>query len=170
MRNAVRAQKERVARKAPKGHREHDASLFDLGVTLLHSSTMFDNPGDLGEAVAVPESVKRRPDASVDRAAVLSALGTARLVRFLRDKRRSRTELDTALEEHQEALEALRPEEPNALTYLSDLGLFSCGSTSRALIADRLRGCRRARLPHPCGPFRPRLQSAWLPGGATYEQ
>ena len=76
MRKAVRAQKERTM-KAPRGHPEHGASMFDLGVTLLHSGTMFRNLADLGEAVAVLESVKKRPDPSADRAAVLSAIGSA---------------------------------------------------------------------------------------------
>ena len=52
--------------------------MFDLGVTLLHSGIMFDKPGDLDEAIAVLEAVKRRPDSSANRAAILPALGNAR--------------------------------------------------------------------------------------------
>lgn len=121
MRDAVRVQKERI-RKAPKGHPEHGVSMFDLGVTLLHSGSMSDNLTDLSEAVAVLESVRKRPDPSTSRAAVLSALGNARLERFLRVTRRPRAELDTALEEHKEAMKALEPDDPEGLTYLSDFG------------------------------------------------
>lgn len=121
MRKAVRVQKERT-KKAPRGHPEHGASMFDLGVTLLHSGTMFRNLADLGQAVAVLESARKQLDPSSDRAAILSALGNARLERFLRDKKRDQAELDTALQEHREAMEALKPTEPNALIYLSDFG------------------------------------------------
>ena len=76
MRKAVRAQKERTM-EAPKAHPAHGASIFDLGVHLRHSGTMFRNLADLGEAVAVLESVKKRPDPSAGRAAVLSAIGSA---------------------------------------------------------------------------------------------
>ena len=57
---------------------EHSACMFDLGVTLLHSGIMFDKPGDLDEAIAVLEAVKRGPDSSANRAAILPALGNAR--------------------------------------------------------------------------------------------
>ena len=121
MRKAVRAQKELV-KKAPRGHPAHGASMFGLGVTLLHSGAMFDSVADLHEAVAVLEAGKRRPDPSVDRAAILSALGNARLERFLRVTRRDLAELDAALEEHREAMDAPEPKELNALIYLSDFG------------------------------------------------
>lgn len=121
MAKAVRVQKERI-RRAPKGHLEHEVSMFDLGVTLLHSGSMFDNLADLSEAVAVLESVRRRPGFLTSRAAVLSALGNARLERFLSVTRRPRTELDIALEEHKEAMEALELDDPEGLTYLSDFG------------------------------------------------
>ena len=73
MREAIRVQKKR-RRLAPRGHPQHAASMFDLGVTLLYSGIMFGNLGDLSSAIAVLESVKKRLDPSVDRAAVLSAL------------------------------------------------------------------------------------------------
>lgn len=121
MREAVRVQKERKTL-APKGHPEHGACMFDLGVTLLHSGTMSGNLADLGEAVTVLEAVKRRPDPSVDRAAVLSALGNARLDRFLRVTRRDQAELDAALEDHRQAMAAVKPGDPNAPIFLSDFG------------------------------------------------
>lgn len=121
MREAVRVQKER-SRMAPRSHPEHGASMFDLGVTLLHSGTMFGNLGDLSSAVAVLESAKKRPDPSVDRAAVLSALGNARLARYLSVARRNQAELDAALDEHRQAMEAAKAQDPNALIMLSDFG------------------------------------------------
>jgi len=119
MREAVRVQK---ARKnlAPKGHPERGACMFDLGVTLLHSGAMSGNLGDLDEAVAVLAAANRRPDSSVDRAAVLSALGNARLNRYLSVTRRNHAELAAALEEHKQAMEAVKPGEPNTLVFMSD--------------------------------------------------
>ena len=96
--------------------------MFDLGVTLLHSGIMFGDLGDLSSAIAVLESVKKRPDPSVDRAAVLSALGNARLSRYLSVTRGKQAELDAALEEHRQAMEAAEPQGPNALTIMSDFG------------------------------------------------
>lgn len=136
MRRAVQVQKDR-AKQAPRGHPERGVSMFDLGVTLLHSGSMFGDVADLSEAVAVLESVKKRPDSSVERAAVLSALGNARLERFLRVTRRDLAELDAALEEHQEAISALRPEDPNVLTYLSDFGAALMRAHEQTGNADR---------------------------------
>jgi tetratricopeptide (TPR) repeat protein len=121
MRDAVRAERARKTL-APRGHPEHGACMFDLGVTLLHSGTIFDKPGDLDEAVAVLEAVERRPDSSTDLAAVLSALGNARLNRFLNVTRRDIVELDAALKEHRQAMEAMKSGDPNTLIFISDFG------------------------------------------------
>jgi tetratricopeptide (TPR) repeat protein len=122
MRHAVLVQKERQ-KAARKGHDQHGACMLDLGVTLIHCSVMADSPRELDEAVAVLAAVKRRPDASVDRAAVLSALGNARLNRFLHVTRRDPADLAAALEEHAAAVEAMTPGDANSATYLSDLGV-----------------------------------------------
>ena len=121
MRKAVRVLKERE-KMTPRGHPERGACMFDLGVTLLHSGAMFGSPADLAGAVAVLEAVKKRPGPSVDRAAVLSALGNARLNRYLSVTGRDQAELDAALEEHRQAREAVKPGDPNALIFLSDFG------------------------------------------------
>ena len=121
MREAVRMWEER-RRLAPRGHPQHLASMFDLGVALLHSGIMFGDLGDLSSATAVLESVKKRLDPSVDRAAVLSALGNARLSRYLSVTRGKQAELDAALEEHRQAMAAAEPQGPNALTIMSDFG------------------------------------------------
>jgi tetratricopeptide (TPR) repeat protein len=87
--------------------------LYDLGMTLLHSGTTFDRPGDLTEAVEVLKAAKRRPDSSVHPAAVLSALGNARLARIKRVKRQDKKkELDAALEAHRLAADAAETAEP----------------------------------------------------------
>lgn len=147
MRAAVRVQKER-SKRVPRGHPEHGASMFDLGVTLLHSGTMFRNLGDLSRAVAVLESAKKRPDPSVDRAAGLSALGNARLARYLSATRRSQAELDVALDEHRQAMEAAKPQGPNALIILSDFGAALMRAyeqiRDRALLDASLATLRRA--------------------------
>ena len=46
--------------------------MFDLGVTLLHSATMFGDLADLSDAVAVLESVKEWPTSQLDDAALLA--------------------------------------------------------------------------------------------------
>jgi hypothetical protein len=121
MRDAVRVQKKRV-KLAPKGNSQRGASMFDLGVTLLHSGSMFDSLSELSEAVAVLESVKNSPDASVEPVGVLSALGNARIQRFLRVTKSKDAELAAGLREHEDAMAALQAGDPNALTYLSDFG------------------------------------------------
>lgn len=157
MREAVRAQKERRT-KAPRGHPEYGASMFDLGVTLLHSGAMFGSLADMADAVAVLEAVKKRPDASVDRAAVLSALGNARLNRFLRVTQRDMAELDAALGDHREATEALTAGEPNALVYLSDFGaalMRAYEQTSdRRSLESSVKAQRRAASQTPPGHIR----------------
>lgn len=121
MRDAVGVQKTRKTL-IPRGHPEHGACMFDLGVTLLHSGTTFDKPEDLDEAIAVLEAVKRRPDSSANRAAVLSALGNARFSRLLSITRRSPAELDAALAVHEQAMEAMESGDPDTLTFVSDFG------------------------------------------------
>jgi hypothetical protein len=122
MRQAVQVQKERH-KMARKGHPQHGACMLDLGVSLIHCSVMADSPGDVDEAVAVLTALKRRLDASVDRVAVLSALGNARLNRFLHVARHDPADLTAALEEHAAAVEAMTAEDANAATYLSDFGV-----------------------------------------------
>jgi tetratricopeptide (TPR) repeat protein len=119
MREAVRTRKKRVEL-TPRGYPGHDAAMADLGITLLHSGAMFRSLADLDEAVAVLQAVKKSPDGSADRAAVLSALGNARLERFLRDAKRNQGELAIALADHQEAVDELSPGNINALTLESD--------------------------------------------------
>lgn len=121
MRAAVRAQRSRKDL-APRGHPEHGASLFGLGVTLLLSGTMFGEIADLDEAVTVLEAVRRRPDSSADRAAVLSALGNARLNRWLSITQRDLAELNAALQEHRQAIQAIKPGDPNESMLMSDFG------------------------------------------------
>ncbi|HUC59748.1 MAG TPA: hypothetical protein VMA95_20280, partial [Streptosporangiaceae bacterium] len=121
MRAAIRVQRERV-RRAPRGHSEHGVSMFDLGVTLLQSGSMFGDISELSEAVAVLDSIRKRPDSSTSRAAVLSGLGNARLERFRRVAKSPRSELELALEEHREAMDALQMSDVEGLTRLSDFG------------------------------------------------
>jgi len=121
MRQAVQTYKER-RKMAPRGHPKHGECMHDLGVSLIHCSVMADSPSEVDEAVAVLTALKRRPDSSVDRAAVMSSLGNARLNRFLQVTRHDPADLVAALEEHAAAVEAMAPGDPNAATYLSDLG------------------------------------------------
>ncbi len=112
MREAVQVQRDRK-KLAPKGHPQHALCLYDLGMTLLHSGTTSGRPDYLTEAVEVLKAAKRRPDSSVHPAAVLSALGNARLARIKRVKRQDKKkELDVALEAHRLAADAAETAEP----------------------------------------------------------
>lgn len=122
VRQAVETHRERH-RAARKGHPQYGACMLNLGVTLLHSSAMADSPRDVDEAVAVLSALKRRPDGSVDRAAVLSSLGNARLNRFLHVRGHDPAELEAALREHAAAVDAVLPGDPQAATFLSDYGI-----------------------------------------------
>lgn len=121
MRRAVQVQRQRQ-KVAHKRHPQHGECMLDLGVSLIHSSAMADSPRELDEAVAVLTAAKRRPDNSADPAAVLSALGNARLNRFLHITRRDPADLAASVEEHTAAVDEMTPGDPNAATYLSDLG------------------------------------------------
>ena len=157
MRDAVGVQKTRKTL-VPRGHPEHGACMFDLGVTLLHSGTIFDKPEDLDEAIAVLEAVKRRPDSSANRAAVLSALGNARFSRLLSITRRRPAELDAALAVHEQAMEAVESGDPDALIFVSDFGaaLMRVGEKtgSRRLVEASVETQRRASDATPPGHVR----------------
>ena len=121
MRRAVQVQRQRQ-KVADKRHPQHVECMLDLGVSLIHSSVMADSPRELDEAVAVLTAAKRRLDSSVDPAAVLSALGNARLNRFLHVTRRDPADLAAAIEEHTAAVDEMTPGDANVRVYLSDLG------------------------------------------------
>jgi hypothetical protein len=123
MDEAVRVQRDR-RELAPRGHPQHGVSLYDLGMTLLHSGTAFDRPGDLDETVDLLKAAKRRPDDSVHRIQVLSGLGDARLARIQQVSRRDRQrEVDAGLEAHRLAAEAaqeMEPEDPVVMACMAD--------------------------------------------------
>lgn len=57
-------------------------------------------------------ALKRRPDPAVKRAAVLSALGNARLHRFPHVRGQGSAELEAAVSEHAAAHDAVLPGDP----------------------------------------------------------
>ncbi|MGO9293064.1 MAG: CHAT domain-containing protein [Streptosporangiaceae bacterium] len=156
MRDAVRVQKERTEL-APKRTPERTLCMFDLGVTLLHSAAMFGDPCDHNEAVDVLAAVERR-QSPVDRAAVLSALGNARLNRYLSTTRRDQRELARALAEHREAMGEAAPEDRASLVLLSDFGIALLRvyeqTTDRTALDASVEAQRRACEATPPGDAR----------------
>ena len=121
MREAVKVRRKRV-RLTPRGRRGYGEGMLELGITLLHSGTLFRNIAELDEAVAVLEAAEKHPDGSADRSLVLTSLGNARLERLLRSAGRSQAELDAVIADHMEALHERVPGSQNALVIESDYG------------------------------------------------
>ena len=145
------------AKLSPKGRPGHDATMVDLGITLLHSGAMFRRVEDLDEAVAVLDAVKKNSDGSADRALALSVLGNARLERFLRTTRRGQDELTAALADHHEAMDELSPGNLNALTLESDFAsalMRAYEQTSdRSCLDASVEGMRRTAGLTPAGHY-----------------
>jgi len=121
MREAVKVRRKR-ARVTPRGQQGYGEGMLELGITLLHSGTMFRNIAELDEAVAVLEAAKKHPDGSADRSLVLTSLGNARLERLLRSAGRSQAELDAVIADHMQAMHECVPGSQNALVTESDYG------------------------------------------------
>jgi len=121
MREAVKVRQKRV-RLTPRGRYGYGEGMLELGITLLHSGTMFRNVAELDKAVAVLEAAEKQPDGSADRSLVLTSLGNARLERLLRSAGRSQAELDTVIADHTEAMHERVPDSQNALVTESDYG------------------------------------------------
>jgi hypothetical protein len=121
MREAVKVRRKR-ARLTPRGRPGYGEGMLELGITLLHSGTMFRNIAQLDEAVTVLEAAEKHPDGSADRSLVLTSLGNARLERLLRSAGRSQAELDTVIADHMEAMHECVPGSQNALVIESDYG------------------------------------------------
>ena len=121
MREAVKVRRRRV-RLTPRGQQDYGEGMLELGITLLHSGTMFRNIAQLVEAVAVLEAAEKHPDGSADRSLVLSSLGNARLERLLRSADRGQVELDAVIADHIEAMHECVPGSQNALVIESDYG------------------------------------------------
>jgi hypothetical protein len=58
MRAAIQARKKR-ARPTPRGHAGYGEGMLELGITPLHSGTMFRDVGELNEAVGVLEAAEK---------------------------------------------------------------------------------------------------------------
>jgi len=121
MREAVKVRRKR-ARLTPRGRRGYGEGMLELGITLLHSGTMFRNIAQLDEAVTVLEAAEKHPDGSADRSLVLTSLGNAQLERLLRSAGRSQAELDAVIADHMEAMHECVPGSQNALVTESDYG------------------------------------------------
>jgi tetratricopeptide (TPR) repeat protein len=121
MREAVKVRRKR-ARLTPRGRPGYGEGMLELGITLLHSGTMFRNIAQLVEAVTVLEAAEKHSDGSADRSLVLTSLGNARLERLLRSAGRSQAELDIAIADHMEAMHECVPGSQNALVIESDYG------------------------------------------------
>jgi tetratricopeptide (TPR) repeat protein len=121
MREAVKVRRKRV-RLTPRGRRGYGEGMLELGITLLHSGTLFRNIAELHEAVAVLEAAEKHPDGSADRSLILTSLGNARLERLLRSAGRSQAELDAVIADHMEAMHECVPGSQNALVIESDYG------------------------------------------------
>jgi tetratricopeptide (TPR) repeat protein len=145
MREAVKVRRKR-ARLTPRGRPGYGEGMLELGITLLHSGTMFRNIAQLVEAVAVLEAAEKHPDGSADRSLVLTSLGNARLERLLRSAGRSQAELDAVIADHMEAMHECGPGSQNALVIESDYGsaLFRVYELTR----------NRAYLDSSVGPIR----------------
>jgi tetratricopeptide (TPR) repeat protein len=118
---AVQTRREAVAL-APRGHDLYGACMLDLGVTLIHRNAMANAERDIHEAIQVLEAAVRYSDDVVIRPGALSSLGNAYLIRFLCTAGHHRTDLPKAIEAHTAAVNAMRGDDPQAGTYLSDLG------------------------------------------------
>jgi tetratricopeptide (TPR) repeat protein len=121
MRAAVQVRKKR-SRLTPRGHEGYCEGMLELGITLLHSGTMFRDVAELDRAVAVLQAAEKHPDGSADRSLVLTSLGNARLERLLRSAGRSQAELDVVIADHMEAMRERVPSRQNALVTESDYG------------------------------------------------
>ncbi len=145
MRATLRVRKKR-SRLTPRGQEGYGEGMLELGLTLLHSGAMFRDLTELSGAVAVLEAAEKYPDGSADPAAVLSALGNARLELLLRSAGRGRAELDAAVADHADAMRQRSPGVESSLAIESDYG----SALFRAYEVTRNRGYLDAAL----GPVR----------------
>lgn len=136
--------------------------MLELGMTLLHSGTMFRDIAELDRAVAVLLAAEKHADGSADRSLVLTSLGNARLERLLRSAGRSQTELDVVIADHVEAMHERVPGSQNALVTESDYAsaLFRAYELTRnreyldASVGPARRAAEKTVAGHPRKPER----------------
>ena len=113
---------------------------LELGIALREFGLMSGSWREIHEAVAVLDSLEHREDSSVNGILLMASLGTALLSRFLHNPNNYASDLADAIDALTTAVQDVKPHDPNAASYISDLGAalmrdYEYRNTSGSLIA-----------------------------------
>lgn len=95
---------------------------LEFGIALREFGLMSGSWREIYEAVAVLRSLERRRDSSISGILFMVALGNALLSRFLHNPRSYASDLADAIDALTAAVQDVEPRDPNAASYISDLG------------------------------------------------